>query len=182
MQTAVGARWMPRQGTGAVAPFGIGRAAGSGPVSIVVGGELVADPRMIGVTPLSGVPAPPARPPVAAPPSGCDVPASGGRVPVRPIRRAPVRLTRRGRLVLLALLIVLVGSLTAAVALPSQAAAPAGPARVVVVQPGDSLWTIAERYRPGVDPVRAMDELSRANGLTGSTLQPGEQLTLPTDW
>jgi LysM repeat protein len=91
-------------------------------------------------------------------------------------------LTRRGRLVLLALLIVLVGSLTAAVALPSQAAAPAGPARVVVVQPGDSLWTVAQRYRPGADPVRAMDELARANGLTGSTLQPGEELTLPTGW
>jgi hypothetical protein len=95
---------------------------------------------------------------------------------------SPVRLTRRGRLVVLALLVVFFGAVAALLALPSQAAAPAGPARVVVVQPGDSLWTIVERYRPGADPVRAMEELSRANDLPGSTLYPGEELTLPANW
>ncbi len=83
---------------------------------------------------------------------------------------------------MLALLVVLAGAVAALVALPSQAAAPAGPPRVVVVQPGDSLWTIVEEYRSGADPVRAMDQLGRANGLTGTTLYAGEELTLPAGW
>jgi LysM repeat protein len=93
-----------------------------------------------------------------------------------------VRLTRRGRIVVLAVLVVLAAGVAGLLALPSQAAAPAGTPRVVVVQPGDSLWTIIERYRPGADPVRAVEELRRANGLSGSTLQPGVELTLPARW
>jgi len=96
--------------------------------------------------------------------------------------RRPVRLTRRGRLVVLAALIVLAGAIAAFAALPSQAADPATPPRVVVVQPGDSLWSIVERYRPGADPVRAVDELIRANDLPGTTIYAGEELTLPSKW
>lgn len=110
--------------------------------------------------------------------------AAGRRFPVGHSgrRRTPVRLTRRGRMVVLAFLVLLAGAVAALVALPSQAAAPAPPPRVVVVQPGDSLWTIVGRYRAGADPVRAMDELRRANGLTGTTLYAGEELTLPAGW
>ena len=96
--------------------------------------------------------------------------------------RRPVRLTRRGRLVVLAALIVLAGAIAAFAALPSQAADPATPPRVVVVQPGDSLWSIVERYRPGADPVRAVDELIRVNKLPGTTIYAGEELTLPSKW
>ncbi len=150
----------------------------------MIGGELVADPRAAGLLPAPEVPVPPAPPSAVARPGEAD-PAD----PVRAVhggavagRRAPVRLTRRGRLVVLTLLVLLFGAVTALVALPSQAAGPAAPTRVVVVQPGDSLWTIVDRYRSGADPVRAMDELSRANGLSGSTLYPGEELTLPANW
>jgi nucleoid-associated protein YgaU len=46
-----------------------------------------------------------------------------------------------------------------------------------VVQPGDSLWSIAERLEPGGDPRPVVDELSAARG--GAPLVPGEVVTLP---
>jgi hypothetical protein len=93
--------------------------------------------------------------------------------------RRAVRLTRRGRAVLwlVALLVTGLGLVLAAPA--SEAADPAGPERTVVVQPGDTLWSIAQRYAPGGDPFTTIDEIRRLNGLTGYTIQAGEKLTLP---
>lgn len=97
----------------------------------------------------------------------------------RPPRRG-VRLTRRGRLVLLALLLVLTGVVGVLVAASTgEAAAPAGPAPTVVVQPGDTLWSIAARYAPGPDPFRTIEQIRQLNGLYGYTVQPGETLMLP---
>ncbi len=94
-------------------------------------------------------------------------------------RRRGVRLTRRGRAVLwlTALLVAGLGLVLAAPA--SEAADPAGPDRTVVVQPGDTLWSIAQRYVPGGDPYATIDEIRRLNGLPGYTVQAGEKLTLP---
>jgi len=94
-------------------------------------------------------------------------------------RRPGVRLTRRGRavLVLLALLLAGLGVVSAAPA--SQAADPVGPAPTVVVKPGDTLWSIAARCAPGRDPFMTIDEIRRLNGLTGYTVPAGMRLTLP---
>jgi hypothetical protein len=46
-----------------------------------------------------------------------------------------------------------------------------------VVQPGDSLWSIAARLEPGRDPRPVVDELTTARG--GAPLVPGEVITLP---
>jgi hypothetical protein len=46
-----------------------------------------------------------------------------------------------------------------------------------VVQPGDSLWSIAARLDPGGDPRPVVDELTAARG--GTPLVPGEVVTLP---
>jgi hypothetical protein len=46
-----------------------------------------------------------------------------------------------------------------------------------VVQPGDSLWSIAARLDPGSDPRPVVDELTAARG--GAPLVPGEVVTLP---
>ena len=46
-----------------------------------------------------------------------------------------------------------------------------------VVQPGDSLWSIAARLEPGHDPRPAVDALAAARG--GAPLVPGEVVTLP---
>jgi hypothetical protein len=96
----------------------------------------------------------------------------------RPARR-PVRLTRRGRLVLLALVLflgALVGFLGAA---PGQAADPAKPAVTAVVEPGDTLWSFAERNLPNWQPKAAVVELKRLNDLEGYVIHPGQRLTLP---
>ena len=54
----------------------------------------------------------------------------------------------------------------------------AGQAQVYVVQPGDTLWSIAsERY--GGDPREGVWELQQRNHLLGTTISPGQKLVLP---
>jgi Tfp pilus assembly protein FimV len=97
--------------------------------------------------------------------------------PVRPAR--PVRLTRRGRLVVLVALLVATTVPIALAAVPGEAADPAGPAPTIVVQPGDTLWSVAARTMPGRDRFRVIDEIRRLNAIRGYTVHPGERLILP---
>jgi LysM domain len=90
-----------------------------------------------------------------------------------------VRLTRRGRLVALALLLVIAGVGVALAASASRAAAPSGAPPTAVVQPGDTLWSVAERHLPATEPFAAVEEIRRLNGLTDYTIHPGQTLTLP---
>lgn len=54
----------------------------------------------------------------------------------------------------------------------------AGEPVVYVVQPGDSLWAIAERITPsGVDVRHTVDRLAAASG--GPLLHPGQKIVLP---
>ncbi|GAB2623580.1 hypothetical protein Aab01nite_16850 [Paractinoplanes abujensis] len=93
----------------------------------------------------------------------------------------PLRLTRRGRAVVLGLLVVL-ASLASAVLFSTASRAeqsPAGPSPSVVVQPGDTLWDIASRSMPRRDGQAAVDELRRLNGLSGYGVAAGDVLILP---
>jgi LysM repeat protein len=54
----------------------------------------------------------------------------------------------------------------------------AGRAQVYVVQPGDTLWSIASSRYAG-DPREGVWKLERRNHLAGATLTPGQRLTLP---
>jgi hypothetical protein len=97
------------------------------------------------------------------------------------LRRPPLRLTRRGRTVVLAFF-VLLASLASAVLFTtaSRASDPdAGPAPTVVVQPHDTLWSIATRTSPRRDPYAAVAEIQRLNNLEGYVVHPGETLVLP---
>ena len=54
----------------------------------------------------------------------------------------------------------------------------AGPAQVYVVQPGDTLWSIASTRYAG-DPREGVWKLQRQNQLAGTTINPGQKLVLP---
>lgn len=110
-----------------------------------------------------------------------------------------VRLTRRGRAVLVAafLVVALLGSwptilrqatpagpaVTAVPVPPSQAPgavlARGGLARPYTVSPGDSLWSIATTQRLEADPRRAVEQIAALSGLPDADLVPGQQLWLP---
>ncbi len=121
-------------------------------------------------------------PPRTARPARPAAPAQVAR-PARPERSAaPARLTRRGRMVLLALLLgLLVGFVVLAMA-PATATSDRGGAVVaerVTVQPGDTLWAIAERVRPGADPRATIARIKEMNALTSGVAQAGQVLLVP---
>ncbi|MGN6741998.1 MAG: LysM peptidoglycan-binding domain-containing protein [Amnibacterium sp.] len=95
--------------------------------------------------------------------------------------RRRLRLTRRGRVVLVVLPAVL--ALSSAFVVTSTPFAQAEPAvqRTVVVGTGDSLWSLAERLAPSSDPRDVVAELERANGLRGAAVQAGARLVVPAD-
>ncbi|MBW4042405.1 MAG: LysM peptidoglycan-binding domain-containing protein [Acidobacteria bacterium] len=120
------------------------------------------------------------RRPAAAPQRAAVRPVPAPVVAAVVQRPARLRLTRRGRVVLVVLpaLLALSGALLAAA--PGAAeAAPRDAPRTVVVGTGDTLWTIAERIAPGADPRVTVAAIERANGLAGARLDAGTTLVLP---
>lgn len=99
----------------------------------------------------------------------------------RPSRGARLRLTRRGRVVLVGLFLALAAALAVVLAPSSRAADPPGPAPAAVVLPGDTLWSVAERHRPSQQPFQVIDEIRRLNGLDGYTIHAGQRLVLPRE-
>jgi hypothetical protein len=101
-------------------------------------------------------------------------------------RSAPgeVRLTRRGRLVLTTLFMVLVlGALTVFGSHSTATDEPGAPVqtRTVVVGQGDTLWDIASKTaRPG--GVREMVyRIEKLNSLPGPALAEGQRLAVPVN-
>lgn len=102
-------------------------------------------------------------------------------------KQPPLRLTRRGRIVLivvpafLAALAVLLA--WAALMAPAKASGEhlegPGGAVTVTVQPGDSLWTIAAARVPDRDPRVTISQIRELNDLAGSRVLPGEQILVP---
>jgi hypothetical protein len=92
-----------------------------------------------------------------------------------------LRLTRRGRALARMLAIVLVVAVFLLVA-PGLARGdgPDRPAPRVtyVVEPGDTLWSIAHRVAPGQDPRPVVDRLIEANDVHGG-LRVGQELSIP---
>lgn len=129
-------------------------------------------------------PALPGLRPSRRPSSSVRSSATGGRPRAfacagRPMESVPsLRMTRRGRLVVLAvaLLVVLLPGAWRAMA----TAQVEGPMAVAVtVQPGDTLWGIAAAIDPGTDPRALIAEIREMNGLTQSGLVPGQVLVVP---
>ena len=108
--------------------------------------------------------------------------ASSARQPrPRAPRRTRPAVFRRRRL--LAAVLGLGFALTAARAGAALGGTPATPARLphvqsVVVQPGDTLWSIAQRAVPGHDVRPVVDAMVRTLGT--STVVAGETVAVPT--
>ncbi|HAQ59549.1 MAG TPA: hypothetical protein DCR63_03645, partial [Microbacterium sp.] len=54
--------------------------------------------------------------------------------------------------------------------------------RTVVVEPGDSLWSIALAVAPGADPRDVIDEIVRLNALGSSAVDAGQRISVPVDF
>jgi len=131
-----------------------------------------------------GVPEHPVHPPrrPVEPPSRPVGPArmTGPAARVRRHVRPPVRLTRRGRLVVALVLFTLVVGVIAALATAGQAAAPARAPVAIVVRQGDTLWSIAARGHAG-SVVATMNEIMRLNHMRDATVYVGQQLLVPAE-
>ena len=95
-----------------------------------------------------------------------------------------LRLTRRGRLVVF--LTFLTAALAVLFVVLSGAATGSGergrpvPVRMVQVEAGDTLWSIATRAAPGEDPRDLIDEIEELNSLDG-TLRVGTEIAVPLE-
>jgi LysM domain len=101
---------------------------------------------------------------------------------------APLRLTRRGRLVVAAILLLLatiaitVASMTISGAQAANHGRPGGGyagMHQIVVQPGQTLWSIAAQAEPSADPRQVVAQIMTANSMASSAVQAGELLWVP---
>lgn len=111
--------------------------------------------------------------------------APGNAAARRPSEQRPrhkLRLTRRGRVVVLFLLtalILLAFALGRFAGSPADASTPAAQ-RTVVVEPGQSLWAIAKAADPHADTRQVAHAIADLNGLDGATVVAGQELLLPS--
>jgi LysM repeat protein len=105
------------------------------------------------------------------------------------VSRTPIRLTRRGRAVVAGLVVtgLTIAALLASVLASGGAQATNhGQARAgyqgmhkVVVQPGQTLWSIALAAEPAADTRIVVGEIMTANALSSSTISAGQLLWVP---
>jgi Tfp pilus assembly protein FimV len=96
---------------------------------------------------------------------------------------APFRLTRRGLVVVSALVGALCAALVWVAAWSAATARAADRPRPIAsspttVRPGDTLWSIAARVAPSVDPRAEVALLQRVNHLSSAALVPGQRIRL----
>jgi Tfp pilus assembly protein FimV len=107
----------------------------------------------------------------------------------RPAPLPPLRLTRRGKIVLIGIPLVLLAALLLSLAgffnSPARASESATdlavtPTVTVTVQAGESLWAIAGSVAPQRDVRDVVADIVQLNNLTGGAVLPGQQLYVPT--
>ena len=100
---------------------------------------------------------------------------------VKKTKPTPSRLTRRGRVVLLAVLVVFafiafsMGHTTSRAGTGHDAPA----TRAVTVEQGQTLWQIAKTAVPGADPRDTIDRIRDLNGMSTTSLRAGQRLIVP---
>ena len=103
-----------------------------------------------------------------------------------PVAVSPIKLTRRGRLVLstvsfgimLAIsAFSLFGIATSSAKATNETSNSA--TTQIVVAPGETLWTIAARVNPEIDPRAVIDQIMDLNVINGSNVYAGQVLLVP---
>jgi Tfp pilus assembly protein FimV len=103
----------------------------------------------------------------------------------RPARspRPSVRLTRRGRLVIVVAALVIAFAVgvfvTAAGSVATQSPGTPEPTRIVQVGSGDTLWEIAADLADDGEVRAMMEQIERLNALETTALQAGQRLVVP---
>lgn len=162
--------------------------AGS-PVAVAPAASSAAAAPFVSVHPAA---APPAAAPLApAPPATARPAPAPAPAPARPgvspsSATSPLRLTRRGRIVVAVMAALLVAGLSLAVAGAAQATGPSASQRAtgpnlarVVVRPGQTLWSVAENADPNADPRLVIQQIAQLNALTSDNLVAGQRLWVP---
>lgn len=89
------------------------------------------------------------------------------------------RLTRRGRLAVGLVWAVLLAAMAVMIARPAEPPAPAA-TTTVVVQPGDTLWSLAGDVLPAADRRVTVDQITELNGIrSAGEIRPGDVLVVP---
>jgi hypothetical protein len=102
---------------------------------------------------------------------------------------APLRLTRRGRVVVATLVVTVIAAIGLVIALAAaggaQAASPGGPGarhqgmHEIVVHSGQTLWSIASAAEPTADPRLVVQQIIAANGMGTTDVAAGQLLWVP---
>jgi hypothetical protein len=117
-------------------------------------------------------------------------------IPPRPVRTRtqlstlpPLRLTRRGRVVVAVLAVTVIAAIALIIGLAAAGGAQAanhGQPRAgyqgmheIVVRPGQTLWSIASAAEPGADPRDVVQQIMTANAMTATTITAGQLLWVP---
>jgi hypothetical protein len=120
--------------------------------------------------PAGPTPARPSRPRLVLVPTGEAIPAG---------RKAPVRLTRFGRLAITMTVVAAAAALAVVLLSGGGASAPALGDHATTVQPGQTLSEVAAEQLPGL-PVRdAVAQIQLANNLASAHVHAGQTLVIP---
>jgi len=98
------------------------------------------------------------------------------------MHKPAAQLTPRGRLVvLLGGVVALFSAMLMFGSFANATLSSQGPAtQIVVVQPGESLWSIAQSIAPGADPRETVSRIRDLNGMTSAVVVKGQSLIVPT--
>ncbi|HWH27024.1 MAG TPA: LysM peptidoglycan-binding domain-containing protein [Pseudolysinimonas sp.] len=118
---------------------------------------------------------------ITFPGQGYSSTAFGGRAVPR------LRITRRGRGVLLTLAAIPVALLMAVFGLNAATATATSDLSsntfdYVEVAPGQSLWSLAEQIAPEANPAEVVADMMSLNQLTSADIQPGQSLAIPAEY
>jgi len=98
-----------------------------------------------------------------------------------------LRITRRGRAVmtlLVAVPLAIAAAVTGIGALGAAAGTQGSAATFsyVTVEPGESLWQVAQEVAPTADPRDVVADILTLNNLSSGEVQPGQRLAIPAQY